>query len=107
MSNADMSFNAVPAAGESDGYGPETYLPAPDADPQVALENADEQSYQSAELGRALNELDERTRDIVKRRWLTEDKETLTDLAQEYGVSAERIRQIESRGMKLLKASMA
>ncbi|MEM7081496.1 MAG: RNA polymerase sigma factor RpoH [Pseudomonadota bacterium] len=106
MANADMSFNAVPAAGESDGYGPETYLPAPDADPQVAIEEADEQSHQSAELGRALSELDERTRDILERRWLTEKKETLTALANEYGVSAERIRQIESRGLKLLKASM-
>ena len=107
MSSADMSFNAVPAAGESDGYGPETYLPAPDADPQVALEIEDEQSFQSEQLVQALAELDDRTRDILKRRWLTEDKETLTDLAGEYGVSAERIRQIESRGLKLHKASMA
>ncbi len=107
MSSADMSFNAVPAAGESDGYGPETYLPAPDSDPQVALENEDEQSFQTAELGRALSELDDRTRDILNRRWLTENKETLTELALEYGVSAERIRQIESRGLKLLKTSMA
>ncbi|MFK8029770.1 MAG: RNA polymerase sigma factor RpoH [Gammaproteobacteria bacterium] len=107
MSNADMSFNAVPAAGESDGYGPETYLPAANSDPQVALEDEDEQSFQTAQLGNALSELDDRTRDILKRRWLTEDKETLTELAQEYGVSAERIRQIESRGLKLLKASMS
>ena len=103
MSSADLSFNATPSAGESDGYGPETYLPAADADPQVAVANADEQDFQESQLYSALVELDDRTRDILQRRWLNEDKETLTTLAGEYGVSAERIRQIESRGLAQLK----
>lgn len=107
MSSADMSFNAVPSDGETDGYGPEAYLPAPDADPSVALEEEDERDYQNLQLGNALAALDERTQDILKRRWLAESKETLTKLAKEYGVSAERIRQIESQGLKKLRAHIA
>lgn len=107
MSSADVSFNVTPDAGESDGYGPEAYLPAPDADPQVAVANEDEQHHQSSQLHEALVTLDERTRDIVRRRWLAESKETLTELAKEYGVSAERIRQIEARGLAQLKENFA
>ena len=51
--------------------------------------------------------LDERSRDIVERRWLTDDKATLHELAAEYGVSAERIRQLEKNAMKKLKKAMA
>ncbi|MCB1715099.1 MAG: sigma-70 family RNA polymerase sigma factor, partial [Candidatus Competibacteraceae bacterium] len=54
----------------------------------------------------ALDELDERSRDILQRRWLNEDKPTLHQLAEEYGVSAERIRQIESSAIKKLQANM-
>jgi len=107
MSSADMSFNAVPTDGESDGYGPEAYLPAPDADPGIAIEEEDERDHQQLQLSNALAQLDDRTQDILKRRWLTEKKETLTVLANEYGVSAERIRQIESQGLKKLRNQIA
>ncbi len=50
--------------------------------------------------------LDERSRDILQRRWLAEGKETLHELADEYGVSAERIRQIEAAALKKLRATM-
>ncbi len=107
MSSADMSFNATPGADDSDGYGPETYLQADDADPGIAVENADHANHEEMQLGDAMSTLDERTRDILERRWLAEKKETLSALAEEYGVSAERIRQIEARGLKLLKERFA
>ena len=58
-------------------------------------------------LGEALEELDDRSKDIVTRRWLVEPKATLHELADEYGVSAERIRQIESNAFKSIKSSFA
>ena len=54
-----------------------------------------------------LNTLDERSRDIIKRRWMADEKETLQDLASEYGVSAERIRQIENNAIKALRQQIA
>ena len=61
----------------------------------------------SRRLFKALHELDERSRDIVERRWLSEDKVTLHELAGEYQISAERIRQIEKSALKKLKLSVA
>jgi RNA polymerase sigma-32 factor len=58
-------------------------------------------------LGTALQNLDDRSKAIVTRRWLTEPKATLHELADEYGVSAERIRQIESNAFKAIKTSFA
>jgi RNA polymerase sigma-32 factor len=55
-------------------------------------------------LSTALAKLDDRSRDIIQRRWLNEDKATLQDLADEYGVSAERIRQVEANAMKKMRA---
>ena len=64
-------------------------------------------SYSSNKLDKALNKLDERSKDIVARRWLKNSKDTLHDLADEYNISAERIRQIESNALKKLKNLMA
>jgi RNA polymerase sigma-32 factor len=58
-------------------------------------------------LAVALKDLDERSRDIIQRRWLTDDKTTLQELADEYGVSAERIRQIEAVAMKKMRGVFA
>jgi RNA polymerase sigma-32 factor len=58
-------------------------------------------------MSRALTTLDERSRHIVESRWLTEDKQTLHELADEYGVSAERIRQIEANAIKKMRSAMA
>ena len=70
-----------------------------------------EASYQtendSSSLHEALGELDERSRDILQQRWLSDEKVTLHDLAAQYGVSAERIRQLEKNAMKKLKGSIA
>jgi len=73
------------------------------------LERAQTERNQTAGLQRALAKLDDRSRRIIEARWLREDDSaaTLQDLADEYGVSAERIRQIESKAMKTMKLSMA
>ena len=60
-----------------------------------------------SELMNAINDLDDRSKDILERRWLTEDKATLHELAAEYKVSAERIRQIEKRAMEKMKAQIS
>jgi len=65
--------------------------------------DADEEADHLGTLERALAKLDERTQDIIRRRWLADDKATLQELADDYGVSAERIRQLESNAMKKMR----
>ncbi|MEO0974522.1 MAG: sigma factor-like helix-turn-helix DNA-binding protein, partial [Pseudomonadota bacterium] len=99
----DQTFDPLPADDEDEnGYAPQTYLPAADEDPAVALESDDWEAATHAGLHAGLKALDERSRDIVQSRWLTEDKATLHQLADRYGVSAERIRQIEAAAIKKL-----
>src|SRR5882757_8396662 len=95
LSAHDLSFDPLPASEEEDGYGPAAYLSAPAADPAEQVENSDWDSDSQAQLATGLKTLDERSRSIIQRRWLTDPKATLHELAAEYGVSAERIRQIE------------
>jgi RNA polymerase sigma-32 factor len=71
------------------------------------LERADSAAVERAGLYSALESLDDRSRDILQRRWLNETKDTLHELADEYGVSAERIRQIEAAAMKRLRSTLA
>jgi RNA polymerase sigma-32 factor len=104
----DMSFDPAPDAGEEEQhFGPAQFLPAPGADPAQQAENEDWDTDQRERLGVALTGLDARSQDILRRRWLAEDKATLHELAAEYGVSAERIRQIEVAAMKRLKGALA
>ncbi len=65
------------------------------------------QQRESRQLSSALMALDERSRDILERRWLADQKSTLQDLANEYGVSAERIRQLENNAIKKLRNAIA
>jgi RNA polymerase sigma-32 factor len=74
--------------------------------PDQIVEQQDAADAQHASLTAALEKLDERSRDILGRRWLVEEKAPLQELADEYGVSAERIRQIEKNAMKKLKLDM-
>jgi RNA polymerase sigma-32 factor len=76
-------------------------------EPAAQIEAEDTEQQQQTALANAIAELDERSRDILERRWLTDNKETLHDLADEYGVSAERIRQIENAAMKKLRTALA
>jgi len=103
----DLSFDPAPEADDEELFSPAAYLPAPDADPAEQVEEAESADDSSDRLRGALGRLDPRSRDIVQRRWMTEDKATLHELADKYGVSAERIRQIESRALGKLRGLMA
>ena len=108
LSNYDLAFDGSDTDDdEGQNFAPAAYLPDLRDEPSRLLEQADSAENQRNDLYRALEELDPRSRDILQRRWLTESKETLHDLAAEYGVSAERIRQIESAAMKKLRGTMA
>ncbi|HXN10956.1 MAG TPA: RNA polymerase sigma factor RpoH [Steroidobacteraceae bacterium] len=104
LSARDLSFDLGTDADEEDGYGPASYLPAPDADPAQLVEAEEWSSSSSEQLAAALERLDDRSRAILRRRWMSEDKATLHDLAEEYGVSAERIRQIEAVAITRLRS---
>jgi RNA polymerase sigma-32 factor len=107
LSARDLSFDPTIDSDDEDGsYSPAAYLPAPDADPAIAVERDEWDSTSTASLGLALRELDARSRRIIETRWLAEDKLTLHDLAAEFGVSAERVRQIETNALKKLRAAI-
>ncbi len=106
LSARDLSFDVGTDADEDDSYGPASYLPAPDADPAQLVEAEEWSSSSSEQLSAALERLDERSRAILRRRWMSEDKATLHDLAEEYGVSAERIRQIEAVAITRLRSML-
>ena len=76
-------------------------------DPETRVVEEDWQAHQTQKLQSALGELDERSQDIIAKRWLAEKKTTLQDLATEYKVSAERIRQLENNAIKKLKTAIA
>jgi len=105
LAGYDLSLDPDPA--DDEGYAPAHYLPAPDADPADVIERADWSANAHDALGDALERLDARSRDILVRRWLNEKKATLQELADEYNVSAERIRQIEANAIGKLKTMMA
>jgi len=75
--------------------------------PEILVEEQEVAEHNSEELSMALASLDDRSKDIIARRYLADEKETLHDLADEYNVSAERIRQIENGALKKLKAAMS
>jgi RNA polymerase sigma-32 factor len=109
LSSHDMAFDASDDSedGEKDLAAPVHYLKKSNADPAELLEESDWEENEQSRLISAIETLDERSRDIVKSRWLSEEKLTLHDLAARYNVSAERIRQLESSAMKRIKLSMA
>jgi RNA polymerase sigma-32 factor len=93
---------------EEDHFAPIAYLASPDAEPARILEHEETERLREEGLERALKGLDPRSRRIIEARWLTEqDSATLHELAAEFGVSAERIRQIEQKAMQKMKALMA
>jgi RNA polymerase sigma-32 factor len=102
----DLSFDPVPESDEDEAYGPSSYLPAPEADPATQVESDEWDADTASRLEAAIERLDARSREIVQRRFLTDDKATLHELAGKYGVSAERIRQIEANALGKLKGFM-
>ena len=107
LSARDMSFDPTPESDEDDVYSPAAYLPSPDSDPAVSVEADEWESDTTDRLQAAMGRLDDRSRDILQKRWMTEDKATLHELADKYGVSAERIRQIEANAMGKLRGYMS
>ena len=107
LSARDMSFDPTPDSDEDDTYSPAMYLPATNADPAIEVEREEWDEDSSDRLNAALSRLDQRSRDILKRRWMTDDKATLHELADEYGISAERVRQVEANAITKLKGLMA
>jgi RNA polymerase sigma-32 factor len=108
LSGRDIGFDAPDEDDDHAPPAPTAYLVSPNADPSLAYERDDDESNQLDLLREGLGKLDARSRDIIRRRWLDDgSKVTLQDLADEYGVSAERIRQIEANAMKKMKSLFA
>jgi RNA polymerase sigma-32 factor len=107
LSSRDLSFDLAPDTDDDEGIvSPSLYLPSAEVDPATAIEKEQWDGAVAASLSAAISTLDERSRAVVRARWLAEEKRTLQDLADDYGVSAERIRQIESVALKKLRAAM-
>jgi len=108
LSSRDLSFDPAPDTDDEDGsYSPSAYLPHPEADPSVAVEREQWDEDTAERLSDALETLDDRSRHILQSRWMTEEKATLHELANRYGVSAERIRQIEANAIRKLRGLVA
>ncbi len=107
LSGQDIAIDP-PAGDDGETMTPSAYLTDSDAEPVQILEREETARNRSVGLKSALSRLDSRSRDIIEARWLREDDPaTLQDLAEQYGVSAERIRQIESKALKTMRGEMA
>jgi RNA polymerase sigma-32 factor len=108
LASRDMAFDAPAGADDEDErwQAPQYFLEDGSADPAQTVEDSEWQADSQARLHTAIADLDERSRDILARRWLTDDKATLHELAAEYGVSAERIRQLEQAAMKKIRGQL-
>jgi RNA polymerase sigma-32 factor len=108
MSSHDVSFDPYSADDGEEGntYSPADYLTNEDSDPMEIVEKEDFARDQINQLQNAISDLDERSQLILKERWLTDDKPTLHELADKYGISAERIRQIEKKAMEKIRTNI-
>jgi RNA polymerase sigma-32 factor len=105
FSGGDVALDPTP--GDEDSISPIAYLADPEDEPAQILERAQMAANRTAGLRSAMAKLDARSRRIIEARWLREDDSaTLQELADEYGVSAERIRQIESKALKTMRSEM-
>ena len=109
MSAHDASFDGYGDADDDSDFSPSPagYLRDTRMEPSSVLEAEDWEAYNHQRLNLVLDNLDERSRDIVQSRWLSEKKVTLHELADKYGISAERIRQLEKNAMKKMKGALA
>ncbi len=106
LSARDAIFDPPTAADDEHSFTPAAYLPSPDANPATLVEKADWTDDATERMTSAMKDLDERSRDILQNRWLTDKKMTLHELADRYGVSAERIRQVEANAIKKLRTAI-
>lgn len=107
MSNYDQAFDLVGDDEEEGGFAPVHYLEDKSSDLAATIENDNWDDHATRRLSSALATLDERSQHIIRARWLDDDsKTTLQELADTYGVSAERVRQLEKNALKKLKDAM-
>jgi len=106
MSSSDTAFDGYATDDDEMDFAPAHYLEDSAADPAELVESSDWSSSREGQLNHALMALDDRSRDIITSRWLSDSKATLHDLAARYGVSAERIRQLEANAMQKVKAQI-
>jgi RNA polymerase sigma-32 factor len=106
LSARDAIFDPPTAADDEHSFTPAAYLPSPNANPATLVEKADWTDDATKRMTAAMKDLDERSRDILQSRWLTDKKMTLHELADRYGVSAERIRQVEANAIKKLRTAI-
>ena len=108
LAGQDIALDPLPGDDGETAIGPIAYLADTDAGPAEILEQAEFRRNRSEGLRNALAKLDSRSREVIEARWLREDDHaTLQELADQYGVSAERIRQIESRALKTMRGEMS
>jgi RNA polymerase sigma-32 factor len=109
LAGKDIGFDLTPESEDEDSVSvaPVTYLADESSDPAESVERQDYESRSEARLGHALTGLDERSRHILQRRWLDEEKATLQELADKYHISAERVRQLENNAIRKLRTAMA
>lgn len=107
MTSSDSPFDGYDDdSDDRSNFSPAGYLEDNRFNPADQMENADWNSQSNDSIYQALAKLDERSQDIIRTRWLNEDKLTLHDLAAKYGISAERVRQLEKNAMKKLRAAV-
>jgi len=106
LASQDLSFDSLDDDDDDAPSAPSTYLPDMRMEPARMLEREDTDRNQKERLYAALQGLDERSKTILFERWLSEKKQTLHELADQFGVSAERIRQIEKNAMKKVRLQL-
>lgn len=106
LAASDASFDVSPDDDHAAAYAPAGYLEDHRYNPAQTLENTDWQEQSSDAVNIALGQLDERSQDIIRTRWLNEQKLTLQELANKYQISAERVRQLEKNAMQKLRAAL-
>jgi RNA polymerase sigma-32 factor len=108
LSAQDLAFDGPVDDGDDDDdvFAPSAYLEDRRYDPATVIEQDEWEEHGHNQLQHAFAQLDERSRDILQRRWMDENKATLQELAEKYQVSAERIRQIENNALKKLKKNI-
>ena len=108
LSGSDMSFDPLSESDDDEAsFAPSQYLEDEEANPADIFEDQSHSEESTSQLYEAINQLDDRSRDILQDRWLADEKMTLHDLAEKYEISAERVRQIEKNAMKKVKQSIA
>lgn len=103
MTGQDLGFDLPAGEDDENAYAPSMYIEDNSSNFADELEDEEHSGEATAQLAYALATLDERSQDIIKTRWLDEDKATLQDLADKYGISAERVRQLENAALKKIK----